>query len=288
MATLGTTTTDRMEELRTIIVTGASSGIGAHCARALKAEGWRVFATARKPEDIAALEADGLEAFYLDYREPKSIAKLVADVLERTGGTLGALFNNGAYSQVGAVEDVPVAALREQFEANFFGWHDLTNRIVPVMRRQGSGRIVNCSSILGITAVKYRGAYAASKHALEGLTLCLRAELQGSGVHVSLIEPGPIRSKIATNALPWFFKNIDHENSVHRKSYDAQLARLTGGGISSRLKLGPEAVHVVLRHALLSPRPRPHYLVTVPAKIGALLKRILPATLFYRVLSSRA
>ena len=106
---------------------------------------------------------------------------------------LGRLFNNGAYSQVGAVEDVPVAALREQFEANFFGWHDLTNRIVPVMRRQGSGRIVNCSSILGITAVKYRGAYAASKHALEGLTLCLRAELQGSGVHVSLIEPGPIR-----------------------------------------------------------------------------------------------
>lgn len=288
MATLGTTTTDRMEELRTIIVTGASSGIGAHCARALKAEGWRVFATARKPEDIAALEADGLEAFYLDYREPESIAKLVADVLERTGGTLGALFNNGAYSQVGAVEDVPVAALREQFEANFFGWHDLTNRIVPVMRQQGSGRIVNCSSILGITAVKYRGAYAASKHALEGLTLCLRAELQGSGVHVSLIEPGPIRSKIATNALPWFFKNIDHENSVHRKSYDAQLARLTGGGTRSRLKLGPEAVHVVLRHALLSPRPRPHYLVTVPAKIGAALKRILPARLFYRVLSSRA
>ena len=133
-----------------------------------------------------------------------------------------------------------------------------------------------------------KNGLAASKHALEGLTLCLRAELQGSGVHVSLIEPGPIRSKIATNALPWFFKNIDHENSVHRKSYDAQLARLTSGGTRSRLKLGPEAVHVVLRHALLSPRPRPHYLVTVPAKIGAALKRVLPATLFYRVLSSRA
>ena len=203
-----------MKELRTIIVTGASSGIGAHCARALKAEGWRVFATARKPEDIAALEADGLEAFYLDYREPDSIAKLVADVLERSGGKLDALFNNGAYSQPGAVEDLSVAALREQFEANFFGWHDLTRRVVPVMRAQGHGRIVHCSSILAITPIKYRGAYVASKHALGGLMMCLRAELLGSGIHVSLIEPGPVKSKIATNALAWFLKNVDHENSA--------------------------------------------------------------------------
>ena len=276
-----------MVELRTIIVTGASSGIGAYCARALKEEGWRVFATARKPEDIAALEAEGFEAFYLDYREPRSIAALADAVLARTNGNLTALFNNGAHAQAGAVEDLPTSALREQFEANFFGWHELTRLIVPVMRRQGHGRIVHCSSILGLTPVKFRGAYAASKHALEGLMLCLRAELAGSGVHVSLIEPGPIESKIASNGLAWFEKNIDHEHSVHHVAYQAQLSRLRAGGSKSRLKLKPDAVYKVLRHALLSPRPKPHYLVTLPAKMGVLLKRILPAGLFYRVLAGQ-
>lgn len=277
-----------MAELRTIIVTGASSGIGAFCARALKAEGWRVFATARKAEDIAALEADGIEAFYLDYAEPASIEALVEAVLARTGGRLDALYNNGAHAQPGAVEDLPVAALRDQFEVNLFGWHDLTRRIVPVMRRQGHGRIINCSSILGLTPVRFRGAYAASKHALEGLTLCLRSELEGSGIHVSLIEPGPIESRIAPNGLAWFEKYVDHEGSVHHEAYQAQLKRLRGGGSKSRLKLKPDAVHAALRHALLSPRPKPHYLVTVPAKVGAVLKRLLPARLFYRILAGQA
>jgi NAD(P)-dependent dehydrogenase (short-subunit alcohol dehydrogenase family) len=277
-----------MNELRTIIVTGASSGIGAHCARALKADGWRVFATARKPGDIAALEADGLEAFYLDYREPDSIARLVEDVLARTGGRLDALFNNGGYSQPGAVEDISVAALREQFEANFFGWHDLTTRIVPVMRAQGHGRIVHCSSIMGLAPFKYRGPYAASKHAVEGLMLCMRSELLGSGIHVSLIEPGPIKSKIATNALTWFLKNVDHENSVHKAAYQEQLDRLNAGGSVSRMKPGPEAVHAVLRHALLSSKPRPHYVVTLPAKMGAAMRRFLPAAMFYRILATRS
>lgn len=277
-----------MDPQPSIIVTGASSGIGAYCARALKAEGWRVFATARKPEDIAALEEAGIEAFYLDYREPDSIAALVEAVLARTGGRLDALYNNGAHAQPGAVEDLPVEALREQMEANLFGWHDLTRRLVPVMRRQGHGRIVHCSSILGLTPVKWRGAYVASKHALEGLMLCLRAELEGSGIHVSLIEPGPIESRIAPNGLDWFLKNIDHENSVHREAYQAQLARMRGGGSKSRLKLKPDAVYRVLRHALLSPRPRPHYVVTLPARVGVVLKRLLPAALLYRILASQA
>ncbi len=271
--------------MRTIIVTGASSGIGAYCARALAREGWRVFATARRAQDLAALEADGLEAFYLDYREPDSIAALFDAVMARTGGTLDALYNNGAYAQAGAVEDMPVAALREQFEANFFGWHDLTRRVVAVMRGQGHGRIVHCSSILGLVPVKFRGAYAASKHALEGLMLCLRLELEGSGVTISLIEPGPIESKIAPNGLPWFEKNIDIEGSVHRAAYQAQLARMRGGGSKSRLKLKPDAVHAVLRHALLSQRPRPHYVVTRPARLGVLMKRLLSPSLFYRVLA---
>jgi NAD(P)-dependent dehydrogenase (short-subunit alcohol dehydrogenase family) len=287
MASAARTTTSPPQELRTIIVTGASSGIGAFCARSLKADGWRVFATARKREDIAALEADGIEAFYLDYREPESIAALASAVLERTGGTLDALYNNGAHAQPGAAEDLPVDALREQFEANFFGWHDLTRRIVPVMRARGRGRIVCCSSILGLTPARFRGAYAASKHALEGLMLCMRMELEGSGIHVSLIEPGPVVSKIASNGLFWFEKNIDHENSVHRADYQAQLARMRGGGSKSRLKRKPDAVYAVLRHALLSPRPKPHYVVTLPAKIGVFLKRILPAPALYRILSKQ-
>ena len=278
----------QLAKSRTIIVTGASSGIGAYCARALRADGWRVFATARRPEDIAALAADGLEAFYLDYGEPQSIGALVAAVLERTGGTLTALYNNGAHAQPGAVEDLPVEALRQQFEANFFGWHDLTRRIVPVMRRQGHGRIVHCSSILGLTPALWRGAYVSSKHALEGLMLTLRMELAGSGIHVSLIEPGPVASKIAPNALPWFERFVDIDNSPHREAYHAQLQRMKGGGSKSRLKLGPEAVHAVLRHALLSERPRPHYVVTLPARIGVALKRVLPASLLYRVLASQS
>jgi len=271
----------------TILLTGASSGIGAHCARALKRDGWRVFATARKPEDLARLESDGIEAFYLDYREANSIAAVVEEVLSRTGGRLDALFNNGAYVQAGAVEDMPVEALREQFEANFFGWHDLTRRIVPVMRAQGHGRIVHCSSILGLLPIRFRGAYAASKHAVEGLMLCMRAELSGSGIHVSLIEPGPIRSKIAANGLYWFERNIDVEKSVHRDAYLGQLARLAAGGSVSRLKLGPEAVYKALNHALLNPHPRPHYLVTLPAKFGVALKRILPAGVFYRLMATQ-
>ncbi len=269
----------------TIIVTGASSGIGAYCARALRDEGWRVFATARKPNDLAALEREGIEAFYLDYREEASIHALVSDVLDRCDGRLDALYNNGAHAQAGAVEDLPTDALRLQFETNVFGWHTLTRAVVPVMRAQGSGRIVHCSSILGLLPNKWRGAYCASKHALEGLMLCMRAELEGSGVHVSLIEPGPIESRIASNGLAWFERFVDHENSVHRAEYGAQLRRLRQGGTRSRFKLKPDAVHAALRHALLSKHPRPHYLVTTPAKVGALLKRLLPASLLYRTLS---
>lgn len=276
-----------MDEKRSIIVTGASSGIGAFCARALRDAGWRVFATARRPEDIAALEADGVEALYMDYREPESIAALVETALARTGGRLDALFNNGAHAQAGAVEDLPMEALRVQFEVNFFGWHDLTRRVVPVMREQGHGRIVHCSSILGRVPVKFRGAYAASKFAIEGLMLCQRAELAGSGVHVSLIEPGPIQSRLPATGLKWFETHIDAENSPHREAYRAQLARLRAGGTSSRFKLGPDAVWKVLRHALESPKPRPHYAVTIPARAGLLLRRLLPDRIFYRLLTSQ-
>jgi NAD(P)-dependent dehydrogenase (short-subunit alcohol dehydrogenase family) len=267
-----------------IIVTGCSSGIGAWCARALLKDGWRVFATVRKAEDLAALENDGIEAFLMDYTKPDTISKLVDDVFARTGGRLDALFNNGAYGQAGAVEDLPVGALRLQLETNVIGWHDLTRRIIPAMRAQGHGRIVQCSSILGIVPFKWRGAYNASKFALEGLTLTMRMELEGSGIEVSLIEPGPITSRFTANAIVNIERFIDLKGSVHAVEYERQMRRLKGESGSAKGKLEPDAVYTALKRALTAKKPKPHYIVTQPAKQGALLKKLLPAGLFYRLM----
>jgi NAD(P)-dependent dehydrogenase (short-subunit alcohol dehydrogenase family) len=185
-------------------------------------------------------------------------------------GRCDALFNNGGYGQVGAVEDLPVEALRAQFEANFFGWHQLTQFVLPVMRAQGQGRIVQCSSILGLVPMRFRGAYNASKHALEGFSVTLALELEGSGIHVSLIEPGAIDTQFRANALAQFHRSIDIENSVHRDDYRAQLRRLDQALASGKRRLGPEAVHKVLRHALTAKRPRYHYLVTQRPNSGLL------------------
>ncbi|WP_018183344.1 SDR family oxidoreductase [Kaistia granuli] len=266
-----------MSDARSILITGASSGIGHDAAKTLKARGWRVFATARKPEDIAALAASGLDALFLDYTDEASIHACADAVLAATGGRLDALFNNGAYGQVGAVEDLTTEVLRRQFETNVFGWHTLTCRILPAMRAQGHGRIVQCSSILGIVAGKYRGAYVGSKYALEGLTDTLRIELAGSGIAVALIEPGPIATRFPQTALENFHATVDIEGSVHRADYQAQLARMTGTRRPSRFKLGPEAVTAALLHALESPRPRIRYRVTVLTKAAALMRRLLPA-----------
>lgn len=273
---------------RSIIITGCSSGIGQYCAVALHKKGWRVFATARKDDDLAALQAQGIEAIYLDYTDAKSIRTLVETVLKKTNGRLDALFNNGAYAQPGAIEDLPVETLRAQFEANFFGWHDLTRQIIPPMRAQGHGRIVHCSSILGLVPMKWRGAYVASKFALEGLMLAQRMELEGSGIEVSMIEPGPIASHFTYNAAAKARANIDLENSVHRHIYQSQLKKLENGGTKSKNKLGPEAVYAVLLHALEAPRPRPHYAVTRPAKLGILARRLLPSSWLYRMLSDQS
>jgi NAD(P)-dependent dehydrogenase (short-subunit alcohol dehydrogenase family) len=273
-----------MAEPRTIIVTGCSSGIGAYCARALKAEGWRVFATVRKQQDLGSLEADGIEAFRMDYANTDSIADAMREIEAVSGGRIDALFNNGAYGQPGAVEDLTTDVLREQFETNFFGWHELTRRVLPLMRKHDSGRIVQCSSILGVIPYRYRGAYTASKFALEGLSITLRMELHGSGIHVSLIEPGPIASRFTANALAKINEHIDISGSVHAADYRRQLTRLDGSGPVSRHKLQPDAVYAVLKHALNSKNPKPHYPVTVPAKQGMMLKRLLPADLFYRLM----
>jgi NAD(P)-dependent dehydrogenase (short-subunit alcohol dehydrogenase family) len=261
---------------RSILITGCSSGIGLCAAQTLKARGWRVFATARKPQDIAHLaEQEGVESLYLDYAEPASIAEAADTVLTAMDGRLDALFNNGGYGQPGAVEDLTPDVLRAQFEANVFGWHDLTRRLIPAMRRQGQGRIVYCSSVLGLVAAKYRGGYCASKFAIEALADSLRMELDGTGIHVVLIEPGPIATRFVEHAIEAYRRNIDMENSVHRDIYRARIASMEEGGQQS-FKLGPEAVAAKLVHALEARKPRPRYYVTVPTYVAALLRRILP------------
>ncbi len=260
---------------RSILVTGASTGIGRAGAEILARRGWRVFATARKPEDLAALDAlDGVEAVFLDYRDPASIEACAARVLAATRGRLYGLFNNGAYGQPGAVEDLRPDVLRAQFEANLFGWHDLTCRLIPAMRAAGRGRIVQCSSVLGIVAMKYRGAYIASKFALEGLTDTLRLELRGTGIEVVSIRPGPIATNFVANATVQFRTNIDIDASAHAEVYRRRLARMGRGG-ATRFKLPPEAVVDRLIHALESPRPRPTYRVTTPTLIFDVARRLL-------------
>ncbi len=261
--------------MKSVLITGCSSGIGVAAARALHARGWRVFATARKPADVERLNAEGLESLVLDLDDSASIRAAVAEILARTGGRLDALFNNGGFGQVGAVEDLTRDALRQQFETNLFGWVELTNLVIPAMRKQGYGRIVMNSSVLGYAAFAYRGAYNAVKFAVEGLTDTLRQELSGTGIRVVLIEPGPIVSRFRENCLPHFEKHIDWRNSVHRARYEGQLARLRTPGPAAPFTLGPEAVVDKLLHALESPFPQARYPVTVPAVAFGWLKRFL-------------
>lgn len=268
---------------RTILITGCSSGIGWHCALGLKARGWRVLATARQPEDLARLTAEGVEALYLDYADAGSVTACAAEVASRTGGRLDALFNNGAYGQPGAVEDLTREVLEAQFAANVFGWHQLTRECLPLMRANGHGRIVQCSSVLGLVALKWRGAYNASKFAIEALSDTLRLELRGSRIFVSLIEPGPIASRFVETALRKFEQNIDETNSHYRDAYARQRARMGRGG-SARFKLGPEAVLEKLIHAVESERPRARYHVTAPTRYMAIARRILPQRVLDHVL----
>jgi NAD(P)-dependent dehydrogenase (short-subunit alcohol dehydrogenase family) len=269
--TLGRRTMDR-----SILITGCSSGIGYRTAHALAARGYRVIASARQAADVAHLQSEGLTAVRLDLDDPTSIGDAVGEVLERTGDRLYALFNNAGFGQPGAVEDLSREALRAQFETNLFGLVELTNHVLPIMRRQGQGRIVQTSSILGIGALPYRGAYVASKYALEGITDTLRLELKGSGVFVSLLEPGPIESRFRDNSLAAFERNIRREGSAHEQAYAALERRLQGRQGGSRFKQGPEAVVRQLIHALESPRPRARYPVTLPTRFFAIARRLLP------------
>ena len=269
---------------RTILITGCSSGIGYCVASGLRQRGYRVFATARRAESVAQLEAEGYESLQLDLDDTTSIEQAVDEILHRTGGELYALFNNGAFGLPGAVEDLSRDAIRAQFETNCFGWLELTNRLLPVMRKQGYGRIIQNSSVLGFVAMPFRGAYNASKYAIEGLSDTLRLELEGTDIHVSLVEPGPILSRFRANALPALQKYIDIDNSIHRDRYQRVLERLSKEGPAVPFTLPPEAVLKKVIHALESRRPKTRYYVTFPTYLFGYLKRILPASTMDRIL----
>ena len=260
---------------KTVLITGCSSGIGYCAAKGLQARGYRVFATARRRDSIEKLLAEGLESFRLDLNDSNSIHFAFEEVMRRTGGELYALFNNGAFGLPGAVEDLNRDALRAQFETNVFGWQELTNLAIPVMRQQRYGRIIQNSSVLGFVAMPFRGAYNASKYAIEGLSDTLRLELRGSNVYVSLIEPGPISSLFRMNAVKALEKYIDIENSVHREKYQGVLARLNKQGPAVPFTLPPEAVLKRVIHALEASKPQARYYVTVPTYLFGFLKRIL-------------
>ncbi len=275
-------TTDRN---KSVLITGCSTGIGNCLAHSLRRRGYRVFATARKPADVVALSAAGFESFPLDLDSSDSIGAAVQTVLDRTQGEIYALINNGAFGQPGAVEDLSRAALRAQFETNVFGSQELTNRVLPTMRARGEGRIINISSLLGVVCLAYRGAYNASKFALEALSDTLRLELRGSNIFVCLIEPGPIESRFRENAYAAFKRHIDREHSVYREYY-ARIEKRLGGPKPLPFTLPPEAVLQQVVRALETRRPKARYTVTFPTRLFAVLRRLLPTRALDRVLAA--
>jgi len=271
---------------KTIFITGCSSGIGYTTAISLKKRGHRVICSARKNLDVQRLIQDGFECLRLDLADSESIHQAVEKLSQITDGKIDALFNNGAFGQPGAVEDLSRDVLREQFETNFFGTHELTNLVIPMMRKQGHGRIIYNSSVLGFVAMKFRGAYNASKFALEGLADTLRLELRNSGIHIILIEPGPIESQFRANAFALYQKNIDASTSFHRETYKAMENRLQKPGPAAPFTLPATAVAEKVIHALESNHPKTRYAVTLPTHLFAWLKRLLPTTWLDKILVS--
>lgn len=262
---------------KSLLITGASSGIGYDAAHFMAARGWRVFASCRKAADCERLKGEGFESPRIDYQDEASIASGLAEVLEATGGTLDGLFNNGAYAIPGMAEDLPRDALRAIFEANFFGWMDLTRQVIPVMQDQGGGRVVMNSSVLGFIAIPWRGAYTATKFALEGMTDTMRQELHGTGVDVILIEPGPITARFRHNAAAQFRKWIDPSKTRNAAKYSRIEERyLNNLDTPDKFELPARAVSEKLAKALEAKRPRARYRVTKPSHVAYAMQRALP------------
>lgn len=270
--------------MKNVLVTGCSSGIGYTVAKGLQARGYRVFATARKVADIQRLEAEGLQVIELDLSCSKSVNEAVNELMLRTNNELYAVFHNGAYGQTGAVEDLSRTCLEQQFAANVFGWIELNNRLMPLFRKNNAGRIIFNSSVLGIVSLAYRGAYNASKYAIEAFADTLRIELSDSNIQVSLIEPGPIESNFRKNALNAFYRHIDMNSSVHKRNYQNEIERMKAEKSNAPFTLPPEAVLNKVIAALESKTAKARYFVTFPTYLLSSLKRILPTTWLDKIL----
>ncbi len=268
-----------------ILITGCSSGIGHDAAFSLAQRGHQVFATCRKEEDVKRLKASGIDTVLMNMNDTESIRLAFHEIIEKSAGRLDILINNAGYGQTGALEDVSREALRLQFETNVFGLMDLTRLVIPVMRKQGHGRIINISSILGLISMPFRGAYNASKYAVEGLSDTLRLELQPSGIQVITIEPGPIESRFRENAVNGSLKLINSENSHFKAQYQLMLGDFQQKKSDSVFTRGTDAVIAKLIHAIESNKPRVKYRVTFPAHFFAFLKRVLTVRMLDSILS---
>ena len=267
--------------MKSILITGCSTGIGRCLADGLRQRNFSVITTARKKEDIESLKQDGFEAVMLDLADSDSIQAAAKTVLEKSNGQLYGLINNAAYGLTGAVEDLPIQALRDQFETNVLGTQELTNLFISTMRKNNEGRIIQISSVLGFVTMKYRGAYCASKYALESLSDAMRYELADTNIKISLIEPGPIKSEFRNNVVTNFNKVIDRENSIHKEAYNKMESEV---GKPVPFTLGPVAVLEKVCHALESEKPKARYCVTFPTYLFTFLKRVLPGTLLDKIL----
>ncbi|MHA2940016.1 SDR family oxidoreductase [Vibrio sp. RC27] len=271
--------------MKSILITGCSSGIGYTAAHALHKRGYQVIASCRQIDDVNRLVEEGLTCIHLDLANTDSIIAAVKQTLELANGQLDALFNNGAYGQPGALEDLPTDGLRAQFETNVFGWHELTTQLLPHFRQHGSARIIQNSSVLGFAALKYRGAYNASKFAIEGWSDTLRLELLDTDIKIAILEPGPIETQFRTNALEAFNRWINVKNSYHEKIYKIQMDRLNSETSNNRFVLPAEGCLPAIYHALEAPSPKLRYRITQPTKVFAVLKRILPGKLLDKLLA---
>jgi len=269
--------------MKSVLITGCSSGIGLCLAQGLKHEGYRVFATARDVKDVELLKQQGFDAFVLDLSSSQSINTAIKAVFKQTDDLYG-LIHNGAYGQVGALEDISRQVLEEQFQTNVFGWHELTNLVLPKMKSKDEGRIIYLSSVLGFVAMPFRGPYNASKFAVEGLVDTLRLELANTNVQLSLIQPGPVESKFRINAYKAFMKNVDMNNSDYQSNYEKMIKRLQSDELAD-FTLPATAVLKCAQHALNSKRAKIHYHVTFPTKLFAVLIRLLPARLMDKILN---
>lgn len=269
---------------KVILITGCSSGIGFDTAFALQKMGYRVIASCRKMPDVEKLSSMGVETLCIDVNDSASIQEGFSQFLSKTSGRLDVLINNAGYGQAGALEDIPRDVLRQQFETNVFGLMELTNLAIPVMRQQGHGRIINISSVLGLISMPFRGAYNASKYAVEGLSDTLRLELHAANIPVITIEPGPIESRFRDNVVDGTLKKIDMEHSFFKKQYQVMLTSFKQTKSDSIFTKKPDAVIKKLIHAIEAKKPKAKYPVTFPTHLFIFLKRVLTTRLLDKLL----